>query len=110
MRPGGILWRVPAICVVVLLLNAGVALHPLWAQDEGVFNGESYAGLYDQGGLYDDDWYYDAYDTPAALPYGYGGYGWYSYYPYYAGGYNEAGGPNSWYYDYYDYRNYDSDW
>jgi hypothetical protein len=102
--------RVQAVLAAVLLLVAGVALSPVWAEDEGVFADEYYTGLYDAGGVYDDDWYFDAYDAPAAYPYWYGGYGWYGHYPYYAGVYDDRWGANDWYYDYYDYYDYDNDW
>lgn len=107
------LLHIPQGLVAVLLLVAGMALSPVWAQEKesgGALVDEYYSGMYDEGGLFDDDWYYDAYDAPAAYPYWYGGYGWHGYYPYYAGVYDDAWGANDWYYDYYDYYDYEDDW
>ncbi|MGE3539654.1 MAG: PRC-barrel domain-containing protein [Candidatus Tectimicrobiota bacterium] len=68
------LWRVPAVCVAVLLLSTGVTLQPLWAQDADVFNNARYAGLYGAGGRYADDRYDHAYVPPTMWPHGYVGH------------------------------------
>jgi hypothetical protein len=85
-----------------MLLVAGAALSPALEREEGVFDNEYQAGLYDEDGDYNDDWYYDAYGDVEKGAYWYGDYGWYNDRPYYSGAYDEAGENDNWFYDAYD--------